>query len=276
LVLTLLPTLTFCSKTVCIVERIARDRHHADINVEFRQLFAARSLRICNIVSGLVGSEYEEDNQHLRKLDFFTFKKLIDALMEKLPGDAPRAFDKQSYVDFQRFKRDFKGIYEKCGLDALVIWTQIRSFIKGSVEALLKPGATKFISLDEYLDFVKFGSSRCRLPKQQREIAYELFVKYEKEKDRLDLWDDCDLLTAVHKKFDEAKFNNTFPEELYYDKLYVDEVQDYTQSEIALFFKLCKPGNLFLAGVSEKCFAKRVGFDNCRSGALCIYMEQYN
>lgn len=187
--------------------------------------------------------------------------------MEKLPGEAPRSFDKQSYVDFQRFKRDFQGIYEKCGLDALVIWTQIRSFIKGSVEALRKPGATKVITMNEYLDFVKFGAARCRLPKQQRETAYEIFVKYEKEKERLSLWDDCDLMTAIHAKFDESKLKNKFPEELYYDKLYVDEVQDYTQSEIALFFKLCRPGNLFLAGVSELPMSKRVGLGICRSSA---------
>ena len=238
------------SKTVCICERIARDRHHADIHVEFKQLFVARSSRICRIVKELVGTEYLEENQHLRQPDFLTFKRLLDKCMTTLPGEAPRAFDPNSYVDFQRFKRDFFVVYEKCGLDSLVLWTQIRSFIKGSVEALLQPGTCKFVTLDEYLDFVKFGSSRCRLSEEQRRIAYEVFEKYEAEKGRLNLWDDCDLMTSIHGKLDESIRSSNFPDELYYDKLYVDEVQDYTQAEIALFLKLCKPGSFFLAGVS--------------------------
>ena len=239
-----------CSKTVCICERIARDRHHADINIEFKQLFVARSSRICGIVKDLVGTEYDK-NEHLRQPDFLTFKDLLNKCMTNLPGPAPRAFDDASKVDFQRFKRDFKDTIEKSGLDGLVIWTQIRSFIKGSVEALVKPGTAKFVTLQEYL---QFGSSRCRLPEQQRKIAYEVFEKYESAKGIMNLWDDCDLMTAIHSKMDDAIRSGSFLEELHYDKLYVDEVQDYTQSEIALFLKLSKPGGFFFAGVSGRAY----------------------
>jgi len=236
------------SKTVCICERIARDRHNWDVSRELTQYFIARSKRICDIVSELVGTEYEEENQELRKIEYLTFRKFIEKCMTALPGAVPRKFDNDSRVDFQRFKRDFKAFLDNCGLDPLVVWTQIRSFIKGSVEALVKDDAA-YISLDEYLDFTVFSSARCRLAEPQRRIAYEIFEKYEAEKDRLELWDDCDLITAVHARYEESTNHGTFPMNLKADKLYVDEVQDYTQAEIALFFRMCSAGNLFLAGV---------------------------
>jgi len=238
-------------KTVCICERLARDRHHADSSIEFSQLFVARSKRICDIVSDLVGAEYNEENEHLRRLEYLTFGRLVNKCMDKLPGVHPRAFDRESKVDFLRFKRDFEPVYKNCDVEALVLWTQFRSFIKGSVEALLKEDTVKRLTLEEYLDLNVFGTSRCRLPLEQRRIAYDAFLKYEAEMDRMNLWDDCDLIAAVHSKFDESKNNGTFPDELLFDKLYVDEIQDYTQSEIALFIKLCKPGNWFFAGVSR-------------------------
>jgi hypothetical protein len=39
-------------------------------------------------------------------------------------------------VDFGRFKRDFTT--SRSGLDALVVWTGIRSYLKGSIEAAYK------------------------------------------------------------------------------------------------------------------------------------------
>ena len=45
------------------------------------------------------------------------------------------------------------------------------------------------------------------------------------------------------------------------DKLYADEVQDFTQAEVALLVRLCRdPDSLFLCGDSAQTIARGVGF----------------
>jgi UvrD/REP helicase N-terminal domain len=246
---------------VCICERIARDRHHAEVGKQFSQLFVARSRGICKIVSSLVGSEYDENDQHLRNVEYITFTKLINKCNETLQqADDPLPFDPAYRVDFRRFKRDFPWVC-KCDVDALVIWTQIRSFIKGSIEALVK-GRPKYLGLQEYLDMEVFSVARCRLSKLQREKAYEAFLRYENEKRRNNLWDDCDRISALHTGLETATRElGSIPAGLLFDRVYVDEVQDYTQQEIALFFKLCKPGQLFLAGDPAQAVVGKFGLE---------------
>jgi hypothetical protein len=251
-------------KTVCICSRIHYDRHHAATGQPFAQLFVARSQRICNYVQDTVGTEYDEKDGNLRRIDYRRFKKFAEVCLESLQGATDRSlsFDWSRRVDFNRFKRDFPwvndykdndGKISGCKvtdnekLDPLVIWTQIRSFIKGSVEALIKLDSD-YLELSEYLDMTAFSSARCRLLNEQRVAAYKAFERYEEEKKGKKLWDDCDLIAALHRAFDEARRCGILPEELLYDRVYVDEIQDYTQSEIALFFKLCERGYLFLAG----------------------------
>ena len=60
-----------------------------------------------------------------------------------------------------------------------------------------------------------------------------------------------------------------------YNKLYVDEVQDYTQAEIAVFFYLCGPGDLFLAGDPAQSVVEGVEFrfEEIRSVGYHLYGE---
>jgi len=79
--------------------------------------------------------------------------------------------------------------------------------------------------------------------------AYEAFVVYEKVKTSAGLWDDCDRIATIHGLLDDAARDGTVPDVLRVDKIYVDEIQDYNQSETALFLKICNSDDLFLAGV---------------------------
>jgi superfamily I DNA/RNA helicase len=47
---------------------------------------------------------------------------------------------------------------------------------------------------------------------------------------------------------------------IHVSKVYVDEVQDYTQAEILLFFKLSGPGDLFLGGDPAQSVVEGVEF----------------
>ena len=70
-------------------------------------------------------------------------------------------------------------------------------------------------------------------------------VHYQQQLDSSGLWDDCDrccvLLRALKKLHHSALF------EMQYNRLYVDEVQDYSHVQLAIFFMLCSERNLFFA-----------------------------
>ena len=68
---------------------------------------------------------------------------------------------KRNNVDFKRYKHEFYKPTKDTPLDPLVIWTQIRSFIKGSIEAVKKGQP---LSKDEYMNL---GEKKCRLTSEQ-------------------------------------------------------------------------------------------------------------
>jgi len=75
-------------------------------------------------------------------------------------------------------------------------------------------------------------------PVPKREYAYEAFLAYDQELQSRQLWDDCDRVTRILEKIqkvDKDTFHNA-----QYNRIYVDEIQDYTQAQLALFFTFCK------------------------------------
>jgi hypothetical protein len=120
---------------------------------------------------------------------FSTFDKLAQSLESTLPSRSVEKSDlflTSRRVDFGRFKRDF---YDKsCGLDALIVKTGIRSYLKGSIEAVQKGGP---LTEAEFLNTTKFGRKRCLLDPEQRSAVYQHFERYERNRKELELWDDC-------------------------------------------------------------------------------------
>ena len=224
-------------KTICICTRMDYDRQRHSLNPSFTQLFIARSLRLCRYVEETIGSKecstfcvFAEVLQHL------------EVVLPKLEG-SDLLFLPSQRVTFARFKRD---VYQddRNGIDPLIVWTNIRTFIKGSIEATKSSGFC--LSKEEYL---KLGKKRCRLSLEQREDVYSIFVRYQKYTSELHLWDDCDRITSILRRLLYAK--ESYPDVFQMtkkSKIYVDEIQDYTQAECLLFFLLSGPGDLFLAG----------------------------
>ena len=163
-------------------------------------------------------------------------------------------------MDFFRFKKEMFDNGTEC-IDPLVVWTNIRSFIKGSIEALRSERG--YLSKEEYL---ALGKKRCRFSEEQRERIYDIFHRYQDFMDANELWDENDRIVALLRRLKLAREAN--PELLHsscktwtkFDKVYVDEVQDYTQIEILLFFVLGGAGNLFLAGDPAQNVARGVEF----------------
>eukprot|EP00984_Skeletonema_dohrnii_P006920 scaffold2465_cov93-Skeletonema_dohrnii-CCMP3373.AAC.4 len=227
-------------KTICISSSIEFDRQStAAHDPSFTQLFVARSVRLCRYVEGAVG----EDN----RTSFLTYARLLNDIESTLPGQT-RNFNPSQKIDFGRFKRDFhshSSSNEK--ISALILWTVIRTFLKGSIEAFQTPEG--ILPRDEFVEVERLGKNRCRIPVELREQVYDEFLQYQKYLQDQQLWDDCDRVRHLLLRMKHAKKHDpeTFAQ-VQRCKVYVDEVQDYTQLEILLFFYLSGPNGLFLAG----------------------------
>jgi hypothetical protein len=207
------------------------------------------------------GNEYEGNT-------FITFDQLLESLdgIPKLESTRGIFLTSQK-IDFARFRSD---MYDEVSqrneidVDALLVWTNIRTFLKGSIEALLEPN--QFMTKESYL---ALGQRRCRLGPAQREQVYEIFLHYQNICSAQNLWDDCDRISALLLRLQTARESKdpTFIA-LHRNKIYVDEIQDYTQAEIYLFFLLSGPGDLFLAGDPAQSVNTNATYNSCRRAIL--------
>lgn len=239
-------------KTICIVNRMDFDRQRLTNNPLFSQLFVARSHRLCRYVSEAVGTKAQ--------VTFTTFDDLLSDTENRLPkvANIRDEFSRSNHMTFGRFKKEiYSGRDGK--LDPLLVWTSIRSFIKGSIEAALK--ISNVVDKEDFLSFEMFGSNRCRLSLEQRGEVYTIFKRYEQTMIDFDLWDNCDRIMSLLRKMEGIKSSNpNLFQQLTKSKTYIDECQDYTQAECLLFFYLSGPGNLFFAGDPAQSVVEGVEF----------------
>lgn len=255
-------------KTCVIVNRMSHDRQQS--TMPLRQLFVARSRRICALVERLQDKvspgqaflkqgeaggplpgrdgELQGEECTILELDELVRECIRSRTNQDLGGE----FIRSRRVDFSRFKADFfrSRTREKLcrRLDAVVVWTQIQSFIQGSVEAVL---AKRPLEEDEYL---ALGESRVRLSREQRLQAYAAYKAYSAWCTDTKLWDDSQRMLRVLA-------NLQVEEEPVYHRIYVDEVQDWTQAELALLFLLGGASTpLFLAGDTAQSVVEGVDF----------------
>ena len=99
------------------------------------------------------------------------------------------------------------------------------------------------------MEVERLGKNRCRVPPELRDHLYNEFLRYQVYLADKKLWDDCDRVRHLVLRIKESK--EVDPDafgQVQRSKVYVDEVQDYTQLELLLFFYLAGPNGLFLAG----------------------------
>ena len=97
------------------------------------------------------------------------------------------------------------------------------------------------LSIDEYCGL---GEARCRLSQEQRRTAYAIYDLYCKFLESQELWDDMDCVADVLHKLRPNEWRPRLEEPM---RVYVDEIQDYTDAEVAVLVMLSGPHSLFLA-----------------------------
>jgi hypothetical protein len=128
-------------KTICLSDRLRQD---AERNSELRQLFVARSTSLCKLVYA-----YQQLSGNMSPgATYYTwndFLKNIDQSITAAKGKSKLYFNQDRRVTFGMFRDDIwpqlmsklnKRAADKMTLSPLVVWTQIRSFLKGSIEVI--------------------------------------------------------------------------------------------------------------------------------------------
>lgn len=117
------------------------------------------------------------------------------ALLRKSSVD--ELYPEKSRIDFKRFQEIFAKIKENSLVDAKVHWEQIRTVLKGSVEAIVQNNS---LTLEQYLNMNVFPYKRVRLNAEERKDVYALFVRYKIVQSAEKLWDDVDKVNDLKVK----------------------------------------------------------------------------
>ena len=156
-------------------------------------------------------------------------------------------------VDYQVFKEKFwPKIKTKTRLSALVVWTEITAYIKGS--------ATSYMYSGYYLPKVVYanrGQKVSLLTREEKADIWELFILYERWKVSCSAYDFQDIVNYI---LGQVKYYGYSGVPIHY--MMVDEVQDLTPGTIALLMAITKE-KLVFSGDTAQTIAKGVGFRFC-------------
>ena len=138
--------------------------------------------------------------------------------------------------------------------DPLLIWMEIKSFIKGSRKAIeTKKG---YLTYEEY---EKLGAKMAANFVGSRQEVYKVFEKYQhfiKHRAKEHLFDECEF---IHSLFERLCKLREVPFSIH--SFYIDEVQDFTQAELSILIRCCKdPNDLFLTGDTAQSIMRGVSF----------------
>ena len=199
------------------------------------------------MLDGTVGNSYFERFHEARKLSNGPISGSLVAL---------QSFIRMKEVNYERFSTSYWPRFNTQltkKLDSSRVFTEIISHIKGGPQSV-EAGDGK-LSREKY---VLLSEGRVsRLCRQKREIIYEIFQNYEKMKNENAEFDFSDLVIDLHRRLRVERYKG---DEI--DFVYVDEVQDLTLSQIALFKYICRnveEGFVF-SGDTAQTIAKGIDF----------------
>lgn len=140
--------------------------------------------------------------------------------------------------------------------DPLLVWIEIKSFIKGSLLAISKPSGC--LSPWEYESIGRKMATNFTGNRTEIYTMYEHYRDYVHRKRNLNLFDENDLINSIYQRL-VAYEAPELPWSIHH--FFIDEVQDFTQSELALILRLSQePNGLFLTGDTAQSIMKGISF----------------
>lgn len=175
--------------------------------------------------------------------------------------------DRRREVTYQVFKNEFwRKMTKKNKVDyhPSLVWTEIISFIKGSVEALHSEDG--IITLENYQSI---GNKRAASFTADRDTIYELFLAYQRIKRSLGMFDEADVVHHIYHRLEHRIPSWSIHE------IYVDETQDFTQAELSVIIRSCRnPNRLFFTGDTAQSIMRGIAFRFSDLRSLFYYMKE--
>ncbi|NWX84042.1 TRNK1 protein, partial [Nothoprocta pentlandii] len=172
---------------------------------------------------------------------------------EGAPDAHCRERDPRTFVTYDVFANEIwpKMIKGKSLYNPALVWKEIKSFLKGSFEALSCSGGK--LTEDQYK---KLGRKRSPNFTEDRSEIYRLFCLYQQIRSQRGYFDEEDLLYNLSQRLSKIK---ELPWSIH--EFYGDEIQDFTQAELVLLMKCINdPNAMFLTGDTAQSIMKGVAF----------------
>ncbi|XP_074006564.1 TPR and ankyrin repeat-containing protein 1 isoform X1 [Numenius arquata] len=164
-----------------------------------------------------------------------------------------RESDPRTFVTYGVFANEIwpKMIKGKSLYNPALVWKEIKSFLKGSFEALSCFGGE--LTEEQYK---KLGRKRSPNFTEDRSEIYHLFCHYQQIRSQRGYFDEEDLLYNLSQRLSKLR---DLPWSIH--EFYGDEIQDFTQAELALLMKCINdPNAMFLTGDTAQSIMKGVAF----------------
>ncbi|XP_068008818.1 TPR and ankyrin repeat-containing protein 1 [Melanerpes formicivorus] len=164
-----------------------------------------------------------------------------------------RESDPRTFVTYDVFANEIwpKMTKGKSLYNPALVWKEIKSFLKGSFEALSCFGGK--LTEEQYK---KLGRKRSPNFTEDRSEIYQLFCLYQQIRSQRGYFDEEDLLYNLSQRLSKL---GELPWSIH--EFYGDEIQDFTQAELALLMKCINdPNAMFLTGDTAQSIMKGVAF----------------
>ncbi|XP_071592123.1 TPR and ankyrin repeat-containing protein 1 isoform X1 [Heliangelus exortis] len=177
----------------------------------------------------------------------------IEAEHEGAADAYSRESDPRTFVTYDVFANEIwpQMIKGKSTYNPALVWKEIKSFLKGSFEALSSLEGK--LTEDQYK---KLGRKRSPNFTEDRSEIYHLFCLYQQIRSKRGYFDEEDLLYNLSQRLSKLR---ELPWSIH--EFYGDEIQDFTQAELALLMKCINdPNDMFLTGDTAQSIMKGVAF----------------
>ncbi|XP_063308114.1 TPR and ankyrin repeat-containing protein 1 [Pelobates fuscus] len=194
----------------------------------------------------------------------------VDADLENDEDETPfemKEKDPRVFVTFEVFTNDLwpKMVKGKFPFNAALVWKEIKSFLKGSFEALQCPQGR--LTEEQY---IKLGKKRAPNFQGDRKEIYRLFCLYEQIKSKRGCFDEEDVMYNL-----SCRVSNLEELPWSFHELYGDEIQDFTQAELFLLMRCINdPNSMFLTGDTAQSIMKGVSFRFSDLRSLFFYASK--
>ena len=187
---------------------------------------------------------------------------------------------RDNHLDMKKRREVTASYFDKCiwpkicgsaCMSSLMVWMEIKSYIKGSREAI--ESETGFLTREEYIDMGKKAAPHFSGKREEVYDVFESYRFYVQNHPSENLFDECDFIHHLFQKLPKDAKELKWA----WHSIYIDEVQDFTQGELWLMLHNCRdPNGLFFTGDTAQSIMSGIAFRFEDLRTLFYHMKEQN